>query len=166
MRRIDPLVCLLFYTLLVPIMSRIKAERMNKACTLAHRPPVLTLYMSPEFFGFRPWTLASGDHPPLPPFPGSFLERLRSQPGVSAETGDPRLLSATRILGSGLVAVDQNQPVSVEVRRFTLLTHLSIGFGASCHPASTLAEGDCRGNNCDMKATTILAFLFLISAAA
>jgi regulator of replication initiation timing len=65
------------------------------------------------------------------------------------------------------VAVDQNQPVSVEVRRFTLLTHLSIGFGASCHPASTLAEGDCRGNNCDMKTTTttILAFLFLICAA-
>ena len=63
------------------------------------------------------------------------------------------------------MAVDQNQPVSAELRRFTLLTHLSIGFGASCHPASTLAEGDCRGNNYDMKATTILAFLFLICAA-
>ena len=50
---------------------------------------------------------------------------------MSAETGDPRLLSATRILGSGLVAVDQNQPVSAELRRFTLLTHLSIGFGTT-----------------------------------
>ena len=47
------------------------------------------------------------DHSSLPPFPESFLERLRYQPGVSAETGDPRLLSATRILGSGLVAVFQ-----------------------------------------------------------
>ena len=105
------------------------------------RPPVLTLYMSPEFFGFRPWTWASGDHPSLPPFPGSFLERLRCQPGVSAETGDPGLLSATRILGSGLVAVDQNQPVSVEVRRFTLLTHLCIGFGGLLSPSLYPCQG-------------------------
>jgi len=32
------------------------------------------------------------------------------------------------------VAVDQNQPVSVEIRRFTLLTHLSIGFGGLLLP--------------------------------
>jgi hypothetical protein len=50
MRRIDPLVCLLFYTLLVPIMSRIKAERMNKASTLAHPAPCSHIVYVPGFF--------------------------------------------------------------------------------------------------------------------
>ena len=78
--------------------------------TLAHRPP----RRSPIYrFPVRNFLASDRGRGPAGIIhlcrllPGSFLERLRYQPGGSAETGDPGLLSATRIMGSGLVAVFQ-----------------------------------------------------------